>query len=253
MFYLHLLVVSLALFKNTIMKANIYLIPSPLGTGTIDTVLPDYIKKIINKIDYYIVENVRTARRFLKKAGIQTLIDDLEFMILDKHTQPQELETFLLPISKNKDIGIISEAGVPCIADPGAEIVKIAHKKNIRVIPLVGPSSILLALMASGLNGQNFAFTGYLPIQTRNKTEKIKFLENRSVKENQSQIFMETPYRNQKLLEDLLKTCWSDTKLCIAADITLTTEFIKTKTVQEWNENIPDIHKRPTIFLIQGG
>nr|MQY80215.1 SAM-dependent methyltransferase [Bacteroidota bacterium] len=180
------------------MKANIYLIPSPLGTGAIDTVLPDYVKKIINKIDYYIVENVRTARRFLKKAGIQTAIDDLVFMILDKFTQSQELEKFLIPITNNKDIGIISEAGVPCVADPGAEIVKLAHKKNIRVIPLVGPSSILLALMASGLNGQNFAFTGYLPIQTRNRTEKIKFLENRSIKENQSQIFMETPYRNQK-------------------------------------------------------
>lgn len=235
------------------MKANIYLIPSPLGTGTIDTVLPDYVKKIINKIDYYIVENVRTARRFLKKAGIQTLIDDLEFMILDKHTQPQELEKFLIPITNNKDIGIVSEAGVPCVADPGAEIVKLAHKKNIPVIPLVGPSSILLALMASGLNGQNFAFAGYLPIQTRNRTEKIKFLENRSVKENQSQIFMETPYRNQKLLEDLLKTCQLNTKLCVATDITLDTEFIKTKTVQEWKANIPDIHKRPTIFIIHGG
>jgi len=252
MSYLHFLVVSLALFKNTIMKANIYLIPSPIGTGAIDTVLPDYVKKIINKIDYYIVEDLRTARRFLKKAEIQTSIDDLKFMVLDKHTQPQELEAFLLPISKNKDIGIISEAGVPCIADPGAEIVKLAHKKNIRVIPLVGPSSILLALMASGLNGQNFAFAGYLPIQTRNRTEKIKFLENRSVKENQSQIFMETPYRNQKLLEDILKTCRSNTKLCIATDITLDTEFIKTKTVQEWKANMPDIHKRPTIFIIQG-
>jgi len=234
------------------MKANIYLIPSPIGTGAIDTVLPDYVKKIINKIDYYIVEDLRTARRFLKKAEIQTSIDDLKFMVLDKHTQHQELEAFLLPISKNKDIGIISEAGVPCIADPGAEIVNLAHKKNIRVIPLVGPSSILLALMASGLNGQNFAFAGYLPIQTRNRTEKIKLLENRSVKENQSQIFMETPYRNQKLLEDILKTCRSNTKLCIATDITLDTEFIKTKTVQEWKANMTDIHKRPTIFIIQG-
>jgi 16S rRNA (cytidine1402-2'-O)-methyltransferase len=234
------------------MKGKIYLIPITLGPTLIEHVIPEYVKRIICTIDYYIVENVRTARRFLKKAGIQSSIDDLRFMILDKHTQPEEPEFFLLPIYKNKNIGIISEAGVPCIADPGAEIVRLAHAKNIQVIPLTGPSSIFLALMASGLNGQNFAFVGYLPVKSPDRIKKFRFLEKRSREENQSQIFMETPYRNQKLLEDLLKTCRPDTKLCIACDITFTREFIKTKTIQEWKANIPDINKRPAIFILQG-
>jgi len=227
-----------------------YLIPASLGSDKTNYFLPDLVFSIINKIDYYIVENERTARRYLIKLGIKTPIDDLQFYILDKHTDPNEKVKFLDPARHGNNMGVISEAGTPGVADPGADIVEIAHRENIRVVPLVGPSSILLALMASGLNGQNFAFTGYLPIQKNEKTQKIKQLEMRSGKENQSQIFMETPYRNQKMLDDLFKTCLPQTRLCIATDITMDSECIKTKTIAEWKANPPDIHKRPTIFIL---
>ena len=228
-----------------------YLIPASLGSDKTNYFLPDLVFSIINKIDYYIVENERTARRYLIKLGIKTPIDDLQFYILDKHTDPNEKVKFLDPARHGNNMGVISEAGTPGVADPGADIIEIAHRENIRVVPLVGPSSILLALMASGLNGQNFAFTGYLPIQKNEKTQKIKQLEMRSGKENQSQIFMETPYRNQKMLDDLLKTCSPQTRLCIATDITMDSEYIKTKTIADWKASPPDIHKRPTIFILQ--
>lgn len=233
------------------MKLSIYLIPASLGSDKTDNFLPDIVFSIINKIDHYIVEKERTARRYLIKLGIKTPVDRLRFYILDKHTGEQEKSEFLEPARQGANMGIISEAGTPAIADPGAEIIKIAHKENIRVVPLVGPSSILLAQMASGLNGQNFAFTGYLPIQQNEKKKKIRQLEMRSRKGNQSQIFMETPYRNEKILEDLLKICSPKTRLCIAADITLDTEYIKTKTIAEWKASHPNIHKRPTIFILQ--
>lgn len=232
------------------MKPSIYLIPASLGSNRTDNFLPDNVFGIINKIDHYIVENKRTARRYLIKLGIKTSIDDLRFYILNKHTGEQEKYEFLEPARQGANMGIISEAGTPAIADPGADIIKIAHKENIRVVPLVGPSSILLAQMASGLNGQNFAFTGYLPIRQNDKKKKIRHLEMRSKKEDQSQIFMETPYRNKKMLEDLLKICSPKTLLCIAADITLDTEYIKTKTIAGWKAALPDIHKRPTIFIL---
>ncbi len=232
------------------METSIYLIPASLGSDKTNHFLPDMVFNIINKIDHYIVENERTARRYLIKLGIRTPIDDLQFYILDKHTDPNEKGLFLNPARQGNNMGIISEAGTPGVADPGANIVEIAHRENIRVVPLVGPSSILLAMMASGLNGQNFAFTGYLPIQKNEKTQKIKQLEIRSGKENQSQIFMETPYRNQKLLDDLFKTCSPQTRLCIATDITMDTENILTKTIAEWKVNPPGIHKRPTIFIL---
>ena len=232
------------------MEALIYLIPASLGSDKTNHFLPDFVFSIINKINHYIVENERTARRYLIKLGIKTPIDDLQFYILDKHTDPNEKDKFLDPARQGKNMGIISEAGTPGVADPGADIVEIAHRENIRVVPLVGPSSILLALMASGLNGQNFAFSGYLPIQQNEKTKRIKQLEIRSGKENQSQIFMETPYRNRKMLDDLFKTCLPRTRLCIATDITMDTECIKTKTIAGWKANPPDIHKRPTIFVL---
>jgi len=232
------------------MEASIYLIPASLGSDKTNHFLPDLVFKIINKINHYIVENERSARRHLIKLGIKTPIDDLQFYILDKYTKPNETGKFLDPARHGNNIGIISEAGTPGVADPGADIVKIAHRENIRVIPLVGPSSILLALMASGLNGQNFAFSGYLPIHKNEKTQKIKQLEMRSGKENQSQIFMETPYRNQIMLDDLFKTCSPQTRLCIATNITMDTEYIKTKTIADWKANPPDIHKRPTIFIL---
>lgn len=232
------------------MSAKIYLIPTTLGDSPVENVIPKYIVDIINQTEHYIVENIKTARRYLIKAGIKTKIDDLTFYELNKHSSPEEYDSYLNPIKENQNVGIISEAGTPGVADPGADIVAIAHRRNIPVVPLVGPSSILLSVMASGLNGQNFAFVGYLPIKNPERIKRIKELERRSQIENQTQLFIETPYRNQHLLEDIISNCSSETKLCIASDITLETEFIKTKSVKEWKKGIPNLHKRPTIFLI---
>lgn len=232
------------------MTAKIYLIPTTLGNSPIDNVIPKYVVDIINDTQHYIVENIKTARRYLIKAGIKTKIDDLTFYELNKHSSPEEYHSYLDPIKDNKNIGVISEAGTPGVADPGADIVEIAHRKNIPVVPLVGPSSILLSVMASGLNGQNFAFLGYLPIKRPERSKRLKELEKRSQIENQTQLFIEAPYRNMQMMEDILSICSPDTKLCIATDITLETEFIKTKTIKDWNKEKPSIHKRPTIFLI---
>ena len=232
------------------MSAKVYLIPTTLGDSKIEHVLPQYVIDVINSTNHYIVENIKTARRFLIKAGIKTKIDDLTFYELNKHSNPEEYELYLNPIKEDKNIGIISEAGTPGVADPGADIVDIAHRKNIPVVPLVGPSSILLSVMASGLNGQSFAFVGYLPIKKNERIKRIKELEWRSQTENQTQLFIEAPYRNQNLLDDLLATCSANTKLCIACDITLDTEYIKTKNIKDWKKGVPNLHKRPTIFLI---
>jgi 16S rRNA (cytidine1402-2'-O)-methyltransferase len=230
--------------------AKLYLIPTTLGDTTIERVLPPDLRQIISSVTVFIVENIRTARRFLKKVNPAIVIDDLTFFELNQHTDKKEISRFLEPNRHGFDIGIISEAGCPGIADPGAEVVKIAHIRNIQVVPLVGPSSILLALMASGMSGQNFAFNGYLPIRNPEKSQQIKMLENRMQTEGQTQIFIETPYRNAQLLDELLKNCDPLTMLCIAVDITLDTEFILSKPVSYWRTNIPDIQKRPAIFMI---
>lgn len=232
------------------MRGKLYLIPTTIGDSGINAVLPAEVSKIVEGLDHFIVENVRTARRFIRKLSATKYIDDIIFYELNKHTDKTEISKYLTVIENGKDIGLISEAGNPSIADPGADIVKIAHIKNVTVIPLVGPSSILLALISSGMNGQNFAFNGYLPINQNERIQKIRALENRSKHENQSQIFMETPYRNMKMLNDILSTCKKNTKLCIAADITLKTEHIKTKTISDWKKNKPDLNKRPAIFII---
>jgi 16S rRNA (cytidine1402-2'-O)-methyltransferase len=233
------------------MSGSVYLIPNTLGESEIDRVLPAYNFTVIKKIKHFIVEDVRTARRFLKKVDKSADIDNLQFFLLNKHTSPDEISGYLSPLKEGFDIGIISEAGCPAIADPGAEIVRIAQMKNYRIIPLVGPSSILLALMASGFNGQSFAFCGYLPVQSNERILAIQKLEKRAQTEKQSQLFIETPYRNMKMLEDILNFCQPSTSLCIACDITLDTEFIKTKTVKEWKkEKKPDLHKRPCIFIL---
>jgi 16S rRNA (cytidine1402-2'-O)-methyltransferase len=221
-----------------------------LGETEISKVLPSYNKEIIASIRYFIVENVRTARRFLKQTDPGIDVDSLTFYTLNKHTSDTELSGFLKPVEDGSSIGIISEAGCPAIADPGADVVAIAQKKNIPVVPLVGPSSILLALMASGFNGQRFAFHGYLPIDAGERVKTLKFLEQRIYSENQTQLFIETPYRNGKLIEDILKTCKPTTRLCIAADITLNSEFIKTKSIAEWKKQVPELTKRPCIFAI---
>ncbi|MCP4178925.1 MAG: SAM-dependent methyltransferase [bacterium] len=233
------------------MNGKIYLIPTTLGESDPKKVLPSDIRGVLTSLQYFIVENLRSARRYLKLINKDIDIDKLTFYELNKHTDKNVISDYIQPICKGKDIGIISEAGNPGIADPGSEIVKLAHKQNINVVPLVGPSSILLALISSGMNGQNFAFNGYLPVKPNERIKKLKQLENRSKTEYQSQIFMEAPYRNQKLLVDILNNCNKNTRLCIAVDITLKDEFIKTKLISEWKRQIPNINKRPAIFIIQ--
>lgn len=232
------------------MQASLYLIPVTLGETPIDKVLPTYNRDIILGIKYFIVENIRSARRFLKKVDSNIDIDSLTFYELNKHTKPEQIENYLNPIFNGASVGIISEAGCPAIADPGADIVNIAQRKNCNVVPLVGPSSILLSLMASGFNGQSFAFQGYLPVDNNERIKKMKMLEQRIYKENQTQIFIETPYRNQKIVEDLIKTCAPTTKLCIAMDITCEGEYIKTLPVKSWSKQIPNMDKIPCIFLL---
>lgn len=240
----------LTIFEKNFQMAKLYLIPTTLGDTSIERVLPPDLTRLISSVPVFIVENIRTARRFLKKVNPAIVIDDLIFFELNQHTEKKEIVRYLEPNQKGLDIGIISEAGCPGVADPGAEVVKIAHSKNIQVVPLVGPSSILLALMASGMSGQNFAFNGYLPIKNPEKSQQIKMLEKRMQTEGQTQIFIEAPYRNAQLLDELLKNCDPQTMLCIAADITLDTEFIRSKPVSYWKTNVPDIQKRPAIFMI---
>ena len=229
---------------------TLYLIPTTLGETELQRILPEYNNGICNAIKHFIVEDVRTARRFLKKVNPAIVIDELTFFTLNQHTSPNEISTYLQPMQGGHDMGIISEAGCPAIADPGADVVGIAQSKGYKVVPLVGPSSILLALMGSGFNGQSFAFVGYLPVQPADRVKALKKLESRVYAENQSQLFIETPYRNMKMLEDILATCQANTRLCIAADITLETEYIVTKTVKAWKGNLPDINKRPAIFIL---
>lgn len=229
---------------------ELYLIPTTLGDSELERVLPSYNLELVKTLNYFVVENLRTARRFLKKWWSEFDIDSLHFFELNKHTKMEEMNLFLQILKKGNSVGVISEAGCPAVADPGADVVALAHQMKARIIPLVGPSSILMALMGSGFNGQSFAFYGYLPIEQQDKIKTLKRLESRIYSENQTQIFIETPYRNLKLLNDIVATCRPSTKLCIATDISLETEFIATKSVSEWKKEKPQIDKRPTVFLI---
>ncbi|VAW09870.1 Tetrapyrrole (Corrin-Porphyrin) methylase family protein [hydrothermal vent metagenome] len=233
-------------------RGKIFLIPTTLGDNEPLEVLPISIKRTIEDIDYYIVENEKTARRFIKKISSKKSQSGLHLQLLNKYTELESIPTFLLPCLEGHNVGILSEAGCPGIADPGAEVVKLAHEKGIQVVPMVGPSSIFLALMASGMNGQNFAFIGYLPIDGAERKKAIKLMEKTSIGQRQSQICIETPYRNNKLLTEILKVLSADTKVCIACDITLSTEYIATKKVSDWRKTPLDLHKRPTIFIVQG-
>ncbi len=234
------------------MKAlgKLYLIPTTLGESDPMDVLPQTVKRAIDFIDYYIVENEKTARKAIKVVHPEKKQPDLKISLLNKHTDSKEYEQMIKPCLQGINVGLMSEAGCPGVADPGAVIVKIAHERGIQVVPLVGPSSILLALMASGMNGQSFAFNGYLPIDKSEKKSALKNLEKLSHDKNQSQLFIETPYRNNKLLEDLLQTLQNNTLLCIACDITLPTEYIKTLRVADWKKTKIDLHNRPCIFII---
>ena len=232
------------------MEVALYLIPVTLGDTAIEKVLPAHNKEIILGIKHFIVEDVRSARRFLKKVERSINIDELTFYPLNKHTSPEDISGYLKPLQAGESMGVISEAGCPAVADPGADVVAIAQRKNLKVVPLVGPSSIILSVMGSGFNGQSFAFHGYLPIEPTERIKRIKALEGRIYAEDQTQLFIETPYRNNKMMEDIVKNCRPTTKLCIAANITCEGEYIKTKTIKEWQGKLPDLSKIPCIFLI---
>lgn len=229
---------------------KLYLIPTTLGDSDPMDVLPQTIKRSIDFIDYYIVENEKTARKSIKGVNPEKKQSELNLFVLNKHTETKEHLDFIKPLLEGKNMGLMSEAGCPGVADPGAVIVKLAHEKGIQVVPLVGPSSILLAMMASGMNGQSFTFNGYLPIEKGEKKTALKNLEKLSQDKNQSQIFIETPYRNNKMLEDILQALNPATYLCIATDITLPTEYIKTMRASDWKKTKVDLHNRPTIFII---
>jgi 16S rRNA (cytidine1402-2'-O)-methyltransferase len=229
---------------------TLYLIPTTLGESPLPLVIPEQVRHMAAKLAVFVAENPKTARQYLKLLEPVTPLQDIQIFTLDKHTRQEQLEQFLQPALSGKDIGLVSEAGCPAVADPGALLVRLAHRKGIRVAPLVGPSSILLALMASGMNGQAFAFHGYLPIQKAERCKRIAELEKESAGRNQTQIFIEAPYRNQPLLEDIVQTCEPGTELCIATDITLDSEHIETRAISEWRKKLPDINKRPTIFLL---
>ncbi len=232
------------------MEGTLYLLPTTLGESDLHHVLPDFNFSVMNQLTHFIVEDIRSARRFLKKVNSAINIDTLTFMTLNEQTSDIELPALLQPLKEGHDVGVISEAGCPAVADPGAAIVQLAQEAGIRVVPLVGPSSLLMALMASGFNGQNFAFVGYLPIASHERTKTLKILEKKTITENQTQIFIETPYRNHKLMEELVETLFPTTRLCVAIDVSLSSEWIRTHNMAAWKKQIPDMQKRPAVFLI---
>lgn len=231
--------------------AKVYLIPSLLGESPYNRVLPEFNLEVIRSINTFVVENEKSARKFIKQVCPEKVQADLDLYILDKDTDAQELFELVKLLDQGKTIGIISEAGLPAVADPGSQLVKVAQDKKIQVVPLVGPSSILMALMASGMNGQNFAFHGYLPIDKNERKKRLGQLEAESSKTGIAQIFMETPYRNNQMIDDLTKILRADTKICVACDITLETEDIRTRSIKDWKKEDYDFHKRPAIYVMQ--
>ena len=227
-----------------------YLLPVTLGETPLNNVLPQYNSEIIAGIRHFIVEDVRSARRFLRKVDPQFDIDGSTFYELNKHTAPEVVAGYLKPLQAGKPMGVISEAGCPAVADPGADVVAIAQRKGLKVVPLVGPSSIILSVMASGFNGQSFAFNGYLPIKADERAKKLRQLEQRIYNEDQTQLFIETPYRNGKMMEDILANCRPQTKLCVAANLTCEDEYVQTRTIKEWKGHVPELSKISCIFLL---
>ena len=231
-------------------KGKLYLIPSPLGDNDPAEVIPQPVLDSLRGFRTFVVEEIRTARRYLSKAGLKGTIGELEFHELNEHTEQSTVEGYLKLFDNGNDVALISEAGLPAVADPGAQLVALAHRHGIEVVPAVGPSSLMMSLMASGLNGQSFAFCGYLPAKTEERKSKLKLLEKISGQLKQTQIIIETPYRNDSLLKDILSTCSPSTRLCIAANITMPDAYIKTKTVSQWKKENLIIGKRPCVFLI---
>ena len=231
-------------------KGTLFLIPALLGESPVRNVVPDYNIEIIRNLKYFIVEEIRTARRFLKKTSPTLLIDELQFLIFNEHTPSENLSLFLEPLVNGHDTGLLSEAGLPCVADPGAGILRIAHEANIRVHPLVGASSLMLSLMASGFNGQNFSFIGYLPIEKNARLTRLKELERNIYSMDQTQIFIEAPYRNIQVFQAILETCREGTLLCLATELTTSKENIVVKTIRNWKGKQPEIDKKPTVFLL---
>jgi 16S rRNA (cytidine1402-2'-O)-methyltransferase len=235
-------------------KGTLYLIPTTLGEEEdLYHTIPTYVKDIINTLDEYVVENEKSARRFLKRIGLVKPLQEMILYPLNEHTPSEEISTYLKPLLAGKNMGLLSDVGCPAVADPGASVAGLAHQKGIKVVPLVGPSSILLALMASGFNGQNFTFHGYLPKERGERVKKIKELEADAHKKKQTQLFIETPYRNQHLFDDILANCENNTLMCIATDITLPTEFIQSKSIAQWKKEPQTgakISKRPSIFIL---
>lgn len=231
-------------------KGILYLIPTVLAEDTAQAVITRQVMEVTAQLKYFMVENARTARRYIKSIAPTQVIEELQITVIDKNSSDAELTAALKPLLAGQDGGVISEAGCPGVADPGAELARLAHQHGVKVIPLVGPSAILMGLMASGFNGQSFAFHGYLPIEKRDRLQALKQLEKEMVLKDQTQIFMETPYRNRQMVEDLLLHLDKNTKLCIAANITGSNEFIRTLRVADWKGQVPDLHKQPAVFLI---
>ena len=230
---------------------TLYLIPVTLGDDNISQVLPPDVVKIAQNLENFVVESEKSARHFLSTIKTAKPVRELTLNLLNEHTLDKDVSALLTPLLAGKDVGLMSDAGCPGIADPGAKLIELAHQKGIRVVPLVGPSSILLSLMASGLNGQQFAFLGYLPVDKQARNLKLKEIEKRSQTHKETQIFIETPYRNQHMLEAILSTCHANTRLCIASQVSLEDEFVVTKRISEWKQSaLPDLHKKPTVFLI---
>ena len=237
--------------NHNIAQPALYLIPVTLGDTSHDNVLPSYNAHVVGQIRHFVVEEIRTARRFLRRMDREFPIDDCTFYEMGKHADVSRFSEYLAPIAKGHPVGVISEAGCPAVADPGADVVSLAQKRGIRVVPLVGPSSMILAVMASGLGGQSFAFNGYLPVQDADRAKRLKQLESRAWAEGQTQLFIETPYRNRKMFDTLCATLRPDTRMCIAAGITTPDEWIHTRTIREWKQtSLPDLGKIPAIFLI---
>ncbi len=233
-------------------RGVLYLIPSPIGENDPAEVIPESSLKTVRTLSYFAVEELRTVRRYLSKCGLKGMIEELHLYELNEHTSPETIQGYLSILSNGNDMGLISEAGLPAVADPGAYLVELAQNNGIKVVPMIGPSSLMMALMASGMNGQCFAFTGYLPVKQQERKSRIREIEHLSVQFNQSQIVIETPYRNDQLFADMIAVCSPATRICIAADISMPEQFIVTKTVSEWKKAIPQIGKRPCVFVLLG-